>query len=120
MEKIKEEIKELINKGIPVPVRVLHLIDEAQQDYTFIRVPKKVKLSGILKRLEEYLPKEYDVWYEKCLGILIENDKEDFKCIGIKENKINEIENQDVWEIKFFPKWLYQYWIAGTIIEVDV
>lgn len=104
----------------------LEIIDQELQDYTFIRVPRKVKLSEIIERLKKEICKSFSVQLETILQftkfIVIQNldDENDTKVVDITENKIDYLENQDVTECDFFPKWLYYMYLEKTIIEVDV
>lgn len=97
-----------------------------EQGYYLPRVPKKVKLSEIVERLQKETCKSFSVELQTISQstkyIVIQNldDEDDTKIVDITEKKIDYIENQDYTECDFFPKWLYYMYLEGTIIEVDV
>jgi len=121
MEKTKEEI-EILRKGTLNRYKhdtyneCLDIIDQKLQDYTFIRVPKKVKLSEIFAymRMKECLLEEerYQcyIWTAYYATIKMNISKESTICNIQIDSTLN----------KFKFKWLYELWIAGTFIEVDV
>lgn len=93
----------------------LEIIDQELQYYTFIRVPKRVKLSEIFAymRMKECLLEaegyQCYIWTAYYATIIMNISKESTICNIQIDSNLN----------KFKFKWLYELWLAGTIIEVD-
>lgn len=134
MEKIKEDIRSerascdnytVFGQGrVSAFNHCLSIINRELQDYTFIKVPKKVKLSVIVERLKTHYVKvevrrfDDNIAIDCCLPEPHNTSILSFR-VNYNTNQIPAI-NSERWSLTSNKKWLYELWIAGTIIEADI
>ena len=100
----------------------LECVDEILEllnQYNLITAPKSIKLSEIVKRLNEFYVDEY-ITHRENNTIYIHRKDESYlidSIIEIFNSKITEIQLDYLYDE---TKWLYTLWIAGTEIVDDL
>ena len=116
MQARQDEVEKFEWQGVATGYQMsLNIIDKELQDYTFPRVPKREKLSNIITRFSNpnvFYNKEYDSLYITNLY-----NKSTFNSVVLAKVIDNKLEPTS---FAYGFKWLYEYWINGTFIEVDV
>ena len=97
---------------------VLELLNK----YNIITAPKQIKLSELVKKLQQYHSDE-EIYFNKKLNAIGSGEYDDtwfanswIPCVYFKDNKICRIVTQSCES----TKWLYTLWIAGTKIIDDL
>jgi hypothetical protein len=91
---------------------------QSLQDYNLITAPKQIKLSEIVKRLNDCdKTNKFKVIIQVGETTVVENTEFKKEYFYIKNNKMFDLSD---YMVRDEYKFLYELWIAGTIIEDDV
>ena len=120
MINLKNEIEKLKNRGGWTNDEFYHcgvndclrMLDQ----YNIITAPKSIKLSEIVKRLEEEQT-DYEFRYKEG-SISVWKNRWCYAVLGIEDDTLKL--DFDIHDRYLFPKWVFAMWIAGTEIIDDM